>query len=174
MGFCVVAAVLALAAQRGRPDVALGVAGGGALIGVSYWAIRSSIDGILALALPATEGSIGPPDLADTSPRAAEHESDPLSGTEGDTGRGSDPGGPPGPDSGHDTTAGRLTTAAGRARAIGYGLRFIGRFAVLAALAYVMLVWLRLHPVGLILGVSSIVVAAAIEAASTLGRAPRG
>jgi hypothetical protein len=56
---------------------------------------------------------------------------------------------------------------------MGYGLRFIGRFAVLAVLAYVMLVWLRLHPVGLILGVSSIVVAAAIEAASTLGRAPR-
>ena len=50
--FCLVAAGVALVAQGGRTDVALGVVGGGALIGVSYWAIRSSIDGILALAVP--------------------------------------------------------------------------------------------------------------------------
>ena len=121
LGFCVVAAVVAWWARGGRVDVASGVLGGAVLIGVSYWAIRSSIDGILALAVPSASG------VAPTAEAAV-----------------------PGPR---------------RGRALGYGLRFVGRYAVLGVLAYVMLVWLRLHPVGLILGVSSIAVAAAWEAA---------
>jgi hypothetical protein len=131
--FCGLAAAVSLAAQGGRPEVALGVVGGGVLIGVSYWAIRSSIDGVLAL------GGMGPGRISGAREEIR-----------------------PGP-----------IPQGGRGRAIGYGLRFVGRYALLAGLAYVMLVWLRLHPVGLILGVSSIVVAAAIEAASTFGRPPK-
>jgi len=39
------------------------------------------------------------------------------------------------------------------------------RYALLAFLAYVMIARLRLHPIGLIVGASSLVVAAAVEAA---------
>ena len=132
--FCVAAAAAALALRRGSPDVALGVLGGGALMAVSYWAIRSSIDGLVAVALGsaarATNDSEAPPPVA-------------LPGRR-------------------------------RARAVGYGLRFVGRYAVLGVLAYVMLVWLRLHPVGVLIGVSSIAFAAAVEAARSLSRPPGG
>lgn len=40
----------------------------------------------------------------------------------------------------------------------------IGRYALLALLAYVMIARLRLHPVGLLAGASSVVAAASIEA----------
>jgi hypothetical protein len=40
----------------------------------------------------------------------------------------------------------------------------IGRYALLALLAYVMIARLRLHPLGLLVGASSVVAAAAIEA----------
>ena len=43
-------------------------------------------------------------------------------------------------------------------------LRIAGRYALLALLAYVMIARLRLHPVGLIVGVSSVVAAVSIEA----------
>jgi len=141
--FCLIAAVATVVVQRGRFDVAAGVVGGGVLIGVSYWAVRSSIDGVLALVGESDPGESGP--------------------------------GGPGPGRGSrvsaETRPGPVLQA--RGRALAHGLRFVGRYAVLAGLAYVMLVWLRLHPVGLILGVSSIVVAAAIEAATTLGRPTR-
>jgi hypothetical protein len=42
--------------------------------------------------------------------------------------------------------------------------RLAGRYALLALLAYVMISRLRLHPVGLLAGVSSIVAAASVEA----------
>jgi hypothetical protein len=42
--------------------------------------------------------------------------------------------------------------------------KFIGRYALLALAAYVMLVCLRAHPVGLLVGATSPVVAVAIEA----------
>ena len=144
--FCVLAAAATLVLRGGRPEVALGVVGGGILIGVSYWAIRSSIDGILALAL-------GGMPSAGLKPGGSEERE-----------RGSHPAAA---EVSPDARAGA------RRSALVYGFRFVGRYAVLAALAYVMLVWLRLHPVGLIIGVSSIVVAAAIEAVSTMTRAPR-
>jgi hypothetical protein len=156
--FCALAAAVALAVQPGQTEVALGVAGGGLLIGVSYWAIRSSIDGILALALP-DPGA--PPGLAPTDGGAGT-----LSGTPSGIAPGPVP-----PPAGGGRPAARADVR--RARAIGYVLRFVGRFLVLAVLAYVMLVWLRLHPIGLVLGVSSIVVAAAIEAGSTLAGGSR-
>ena len=40
----------------------------------------------------------------------------------------------------------------------------VGRYALLALLAYVMIARLRLHPLGLLAGASSVVAAAAVEA----------
>ena len=42
--------------------------------------------------------------------------------------------------------------------------KVVGRYALLALLAYVMIARLRLHPLGLLAGASSVVVAASIEA----------
>ena len=42
--------------------------------------------------------------------------------------------------------------------------KVIGRYALLALLAYVMIARLRLHPLGLLAGASSVVVAASVEA----------
>jgi hypothetical protein len=42
--------------------------------------------------------------------------------------------------------------------------RMVGRYALLALLAYVMIARLRLHPLGLVAGASSVVAAAALEA----------
>ena len=47
-------------------------------------------------------------------------------------------------------------------------LKMTGRYALLAVLAYVMIARLRLHPLGLLAGVSSVVAAASIEAISLL------
>jgi len=44
-------------------------------------------------------------------------------------------------------------------------VKFFTRYAILAVAAYVMLVRLRLHPVGVLAGASSLVVAAAVAAA---------
>ena len=43
-------------------------------------------------------------------------------------------------------------------------LKLAGRYALLALLAYVMIARLRLHPLGLLVGASSVVAAVAIEA----------
>ena len=43
-------------------------------------------------------------------------------------------------------------------------LKLAGRYALLAFLAYVMIARLRLHPLGLLAGASSVVAAAAVEA----------
>lgn len=104
----------ALAWRRGSPDVALGVLGGGALVGASYWAIKSSVTRLTeALARRAGTSEGGPGER----PRL------------------------------------------GLALAV-----FALRYALLGLLAYVMIARLRLHPVGLLLGASSMVAAAAIEA----------
>jgi hypothetical protein len=64
--------------------------------------------------------------------------------------------------------------ASGRGRRAAWGRRalragwLVGRYALLAFLAYVMMSRLRLHPVGLVLGASSVVAAAAIEAVRTI------
>ena len=49
-------------------------------------------------------------------------------------------------------------------------VRLVGRYGLLAVLAYVMIARLRLHPVGLVVGASSLVVAATVEAARWLAR----
>jgi hypothetical protein len=49
-------------------------------------------------------------------------------------------------------------------------LIFAGHYALLAFVAYVMIARLRLHPIGLLGGVTSLVVAVALEAARPRGR----
>jgi len=125
IGFCLGAAAVALGLRRGRGDVALGVLGGGALIGVSYWAIKRGVDGVLALFPGACAAPAG-----------------------GDDGA---PARRPGP-----------------AAWVPILLRFAGRYALLGVIAYVMIARFRLHPVGLVIGVSSVLVAASIEAVRSL------
>ena len=48
--------------------------------------------------------------------------------------------------------------------------KMAGRYALLAVLAYVMIARLRLHPIGLVVGASSLVAAATVEAARWLAR----
>ena len=82
------------------------VAGGAALIGVSYWAIRTGVSGLADAAID----------------------------------------------------------AAGRdARHVARLLSLVLRYALLAGLAYVMIARLRLPPIGLLIGASVMVVAAALE-----------
>jgi ATP synthase I chain len=47
---------------------------------------------------------------------------------------------------------------------LGMTAKLVGRYALLALLAYVMIARLRLHPLGLLVGASSVVAAVAIEA----------
>lgn len=102
---CVVIAAVAAAWTRGF-RAPLGVFGGGVLIGLSYWAIRGTVDALIAV----------------------------RSG--GETG---------------DKPA-RFQL-----------VKFFTRHAMLALAAYVMMVRLHLDPVGLLAGVSSLVVAVAVE-----------
>jgi hypothetical protein len=151
--FCAAAAVVALGVRRGDPDVALGILGGGLLIGVSYWAIKGATDSLLRLATRpgATARAAGDPALADEGGGRPEE------------------GGPGAAD----------TAAHARRRAITGAwilLRLAGRYALLGFLAYAMIARLRLHPVGLLIGVSSVFVAAAVEALRQFTRltGPRG
>lgn len=115
-------AALALLWRRGRPDVAVGVLGGGVLAGASYWAIKSGIDRLSAHLMR----------------RAA---------------------------AGATTARGEAGASRQPARAPWRAVALMGlRYALLALLAYVMIARLRLHPIGLLLGASSVVAAAAIEA----------
>jgi hypothetical protein len=110
---CAVAAAAAWAGWGGR--MALGVAGGGLLIGISFVTLGS---GVTALASLAAGGA---------RPRA------PLA-----------------------QTLAKVTL----------------RYALLGFLAYVMIARLRLHPIGLLVGASSIAAAASVEAARLLSRKP--
>jgi hypothetical protein len=93
-----------------RPDVprlALGVVGGGVLIGLAFWAIRGAVEQLTS-----------------------------------------------GGESGEN-----------RRNSRGFALvKFFTRHAILALVAYGMMARLQLHPVGLLIGVSSIVMAASVEA----------
>jgi hypothetical protein len=124
--FCAAAAAVALGVRRGSPDVAAGVLGGGLLIFISYWAIKTSIDGLLAAVLPAS------------------------------------------PPAGEEEAKDEASRPANRAGVAGFLLRLVGRYALLGFAAYVMIARLRLHPVGLLIGVSSAVFAATVEAIRTL------
>lgn len=124
LAWCLVVAGAALVVRGGRPDVALGVIGGGVLMGLSYWAIRSSVTALVALA--ASAGEAGLPVSRDLDASAPEP----------------------------------AVPAPKRVRLL---VQLVGRYALLGLLAYGMIARLRLHPVGLVLGVSSLFVAAVIE-----------
>jgi len=54
---CAVAAAVALVLRRGRPDGALGVLAGAALMGISWWAISSGVTALAGKAAAAGEAS---------------------------------------------------------------------------------------------------------------------
>lgn len=105
-------AIVALAFVPSRPQVAFGVAGGAALVGLMIWALA----GVVAA----------------------------LGG------------------------GGALEAERVENRGVSRGwllVKFFTRHAILAAVAYVMMVRLHLDPVGMLVGVTSVVVAAMVEAA---------
>jgi len=161
MVFVALAAVASVVVRGGRFDVALGVLGGGVLSFVSYRAIKGGVDALVDL-LAASAG--GSPAGAE-APGALEV-SEALEVPEGlemPEAREAPP--PP-----QEQERPRLPR---RARPVAAAARFAGRYALLGFLAYVMIARLRLHPVGLLIGVSSVVAAAAIEAVRQLSGADR-
>ena len=62
------------------------------------------------------------------------------------------------------TARGPMSADARQRRLIAALIATAGRYALLAVLAYVMIARLRLHPIGLLAGVSSVVAAVSIEA----------
>ena len=107
----------AVAVRGGRLDVALGVLGGGLLVGVSYWGVKSGIDGVLALMGSAADAE-----------------------------------------------------AAGRKRRTPLAViaRIVIRYGLIGGVAYLLVAVLGLNPIGLLLGASSSVAAAALEAGRVL------
>ena len=103
--FCIVASALAL--WRFGWPAALGVLGGGLLIGTSFYTLGS---GVSALVLAATQG------------------------------------------------------ASARGVVLRSLVKLVLRYALLGFLAYVMIARLRLHPIGLLVGASSVAAAAFVEA----------
>ena len=128
--FCGAATVAALALRPDRPPVAAGILGGGVLAFASLFAIRGSIEAILAAA--------------------------------GMSARPADPAAPDGP--------AEADPAAKRRAGLGAGLKLAGRFGLFGVAAYVMIARLRLHPVGLLIGASSLVAGASFEAVRSLRR----
>jgi hypothetical protein len=104
---CLASALLAYAVRPDLPRLALGVIGGGVLIGLAFWAIRGAVLQLTA-----------------------------------------------GPESGEKPRNSRGSAL----------VKFFTRHAILAFVAYGMMARLQLHPVGLLIGVSSMVMAAAAEA----------
>ena len=125
----VVCVVLAAAAALWTRGVLapLGVLGGGVLIGLSYWAIKSAVDALTPQA--------GPPEAV--PPKAVPPEAVP-------------------PEAGQEKDRGRK-------RAGFHLVKIFTRHGMLALAAYVMMVRLHLDPVGLLVGVSSLGIAVAVE-----------
>ena len=69
---------------------------------------------------------------------------------------------------GVERLAAAATAGVERPRTAGLLLRLAGRYALLALLAYVMIARLRLPPLGLLAGASSVVAAAVVEAGRVL------
>jgi hypothetical protein len=108
IAMCGAMAVAALIIARGSPGPAVGVLGGGLLVGTSYWLLKAGVSNLSA-AIVADGG----------------------------------------------------TAVRARRRRV---LSLVGRYALLGFMAYVMIARLRLHPLGLLAGASSIVAAVTVEA----------
>jgi hypothetical protein len=117
IAFCVLAAGVALVLTRDWPMPG-GVLGGGVLVGISLWAIRSSVDAMLGVMASGDEEA----------------------------------------------------KAQARRQAAGATFRLVSRYALLGLTAYVMIARLRLHPVGLLIGASSLVASAVLETGRVLTR----
>jgi hypothetical protein len=63
---CIAMAAVALALGRGRPDGAAGVLAGGALAGLSYWALKGVVGAVVSVA-----GRVGQQTVAEGQPGAA-------------------------------------------------------------------------------------------------------
>jgi hypothetical protein len=137
-------------------SIALGVIGGGVLTAVSLFAIRSSVDALLEVITPA--------------PRVVPGAAVPGSAVDGSaaTGANAQSLGGDAQENGADGQSGQPNRTA---RAGGAILRLTGRYALLGVLAYAMIARLRLHPIGLLIGASSLVASAALEAVRVLTRA---
>jgi small neutral amino acid transporter SnatA (MarC family) len=136
--WCALAAVGVLALAPSRTDVLLGIAGGGILAIVSFYAIRGSVDAAVRAFAPAAASR--PP---------AEASSD-----------------GPGP----EPMAAPTRTGPQPAGTASLVVKMAGRYALLALLAYVMIARLRLHPLGLLLGMTALAASATAEAVRSLGR----
>lgn len=112
-----VLAVVAWAWPSGGANAAAGVLGGALIAGISYFGIRSGVDGMA------------------------------------------------------DALSGGASARAGMVRAL---TMLVGRYALLALIAYVMISRLRLSPLGLLLGVSVIPLAVTIEALVAQRKSTRG
>jgi hypothetical protein len=140
------ATVAALVVRPGQPALAAGVAGGGILALTSLWAIRSSVDALLSrlarVVDPATAAPPrhGPPVPFSENEPEGEPESEPADGG--------------------------VSARAG----VSLAMKLAGRYALLALGAYVMIVRLRLHAIGVLIGASSLVAAASFEAVRVLRR----
>jgi len=125
--WCALAAVGVLALAPSRTDVLLGIAGGGILAIVSFYAIRGSVDAAVRAFAPAAEPI--PEPIPEPAPQPA--------------------------------------TRPGMGSLV---VKMAGRYALLALLAYVMIARLRLHPLGLLLGMTALAASATAEAVRSLGR----
>ena len=121
--WCALAAGAVLVIAPSRTDVLLGIAGGGVLAIVSFYAIRGSVDA----PAPQPQSLPAPEPVPAPSPQDR-------------TGRGP------------------------------LVAKLAGRYALLALLAYVMIARLRLHPLGLLLGMTALAASATAEAVRSLGR----
>jgi hypothetical protein len=133
--WCALAAGAVLAIAPARTDLLLGIAGGGVLAIVSFYAIRGSVDAALRAFVPAP----GP----GASVEATSNEAPP------------------------DAVPAPVPARPGMGPLI---VKMTGRYALLALLAYVMIARLRLHPLGLLLGMTALAASATAEAVRSLGR----
>jgi hypothetical protein len=143
---CVAMALAAWGVRAGNPDVAVGVIGGGALIALSYSTLRASVTTLVRLVSEAS---------ADAAARATVQPAEDAGATGG------------------EPSADRLARRLRRRRGAFLLVRLASRYALLSLIAYAMIARLRMHPVGLLLGVSSFFVAVSYEAVRVAASADR-
>ena len=140
-------AVAALVVSR-RLDVLVGVICGAALMVFSYRAIK----GAVTLMMPGGSQGQGPqPGAGRGGTEQVVEARDARGGSDGD------------PHGVRDASVVRPRRSTTRGWVL--AARFVGRYALLALAAYVMLAYLHAHPIGVLVGVASPVIAVAVEAA---------
>lgn len=149
-------AVVAWLVAPGHPRVALGVLGGGVLGALAIWALAGAVRGLGSRGVEDEGGAGGEGAGAAAVPDRLVH----AAHERGDE---------PGVDGARHAMGGAPAGGRGQARSAGGGrsalVKFFTRHAILALVAYGMMTRLHLDPVGMIVGVTSVVVAAAMEAA---------